>query len=92
VGEAADGSKIDFIFRSNCDGKEGKVERTGMPLGADAVALKRVSARKVTATMKKDGKIVGLSTANVSADGKTTRLTFKAVGGTEEMVSVYDKQ
>jgi hypothetical protein len=91
-GEAADGSKLDFSFSTKYDGKDGKVDGTGMPFGADTVAIKRLSSHKVSATLKKDGKLVGNSTSTVSADGKTTTLIMKPTDGTAGTTSVYDKQ
>jgi hypothetical protein len=91
-GEAADGSKLDYSFSTNYDGQDGKVDGTGMPFGADTVAIKRLSAHKVSATLKKDGKLVANSTATVSADGKTTTLILKPTDGTPGNTSVYEKQ
>jgi hypothetical protein len=63
-----------------------------MPLGADTVAIKRITANKVTAILKKNGKVVAESTATVSADGKTTTVTVKPADGTAGSTAVYDKQ
>jgi hypothetical protein len=91
-GEAADGSKLDFSFSTKYDGQDGKVEGTGMPLGADTVAIKRITTNKVTAILKKNGKVVAQSTATVSADGKTTTLTVEPTDGSAGSTAVYDKQ
>jgi hypothetical protein len=91
-GEAADGSKIDFSFSTKYDGQDGKVDGSGMALGADTLAIKRINAHKVDATLKKDGKVVGHTTAAVSADGKTTTLIIKPTDGTAGNTSIYDKQ
>jgi hypothetical protein len=91
-GEAADGSKLDYTFSTQYDGQDAKVDGTGTPFGADTVAIKRLTAHKVTAVLKKDGKVIGHSTATVSADGKTTTVTFKPTDGTAGNTSVYDKQ
>jgi len=93
-GEAADGSKFAYGFTSNLDGKDAAVSGTGMPGGADTVALKKVNADKTEGVLKKDGKEIGTVKAEVSKDGKTTTVTAnRKVDGKEiKAVSVYEKQ
>jgi hypothetical protein len=91
-GEAADGSKLEYNFSTKYDGQDGKVDGTGMPFGADTVAIKRLTGHKVSAILKKDGKVVAHSTAAVSADGKTTTLILKPTDKTAGNTSVFDKQ
>lgn len=55
-GVAADGSTVSYSFSTNYDGKESTVTGSGMPGGADTIALKRVSSHGVVATLKKGGK------------------------------------
>ena len=94
-GVSADGSPTGYSFSSNYDGKDSAVTGTGMPGGADTIALKRINANKVVATLKKGGKQIGTSEAEVSKDGKVA--TVKSKGKTPdgkdyESESVYDKQ
>ena len=93
-GEGAEGP-VKYAFTVMYDGKDYEVTGNGMPYGADHIAIKRMSAHKYTATLKKDGKVVGTSIATVSEDGKTTTLEGKgtdAKGNAWESTSVYDKQ
>lgn len=94
-GVAADGSSISYSLVTNYDGKDSPIKGQGAPLGADTVALKRVSAEKIEGTFKKSGKEVRKITAEVSKDGKTS--TVKSHGKTADgkefsSETVYDKQ
>lgn len=94
-GTAADGKAIEFSFTTNYDGKDSAITGSGAPGGADALAIKRISANKTEAIVKKDGKEIGKSSAEVSKDGKVT--TIRQSGKTSEgkdfsTVLVYDKQ
>jgi len=94
-GVAADGTAFTYSFSSNYDGKDSVVSGSGMPGGADAVAITRVNPHKTTAVLKKDGKEIGKASAEVSKDGKTTTITAKGKGadGKEfSSVSVFDKE
>jgi hypothetical protein len=94
-GEAADGSKISFGFTSKLDGSDSPVTGTGMAGGADAVALTKVSAHKMTGVTKKDGKEIGKASVDLSVDGKTVTVTTRgktADGKPAKAVQVYDKQ
>jgi hypothetical protein len=66
-----------------------------MPGGADTIAIKRVGTNKAEATLKKGGKEIGKSQAEVSKDGLVS--TVKSKGKTPDgrdfsTDSVYDKQ
>ena len=94
-GVTAAGDSISYSFATNYDGKDSPVIGTGMPGGADSIALKRVNSHKVEGTLKKDGKEIGKAEAEVSNDGKVT--TVKSKGKTPDgkeysNESVYDKQ
>ncbi len=94
-GTAADGKAIEFSFTTNYDGKDSAITGSGAPGGADALAIKRINAYKTSAIVKKDGKEIGKSSAEVSKDGKIT--TIRGSGKTPDgkdysSVSVYDKQ
>jgi hypothetical protein len=94
-GVAADGTSYAFSFSTNYDGKDFPVTGTGMPGGADSIAIKRLSPNKVEAILKRSGKEIGKSTAEVSKDGKVTivRGNGKNPDGVEyHTESVYDKQ
>ena len=94
-GVAADGSKIAYGFTSNYDGKDSAVTGSGMPMGADTSALKKVSSNKIEGALKKGGKELAKVEAEVSKDGKVT--TVKISGKTAEgkdftSVTVYDRE
>src|SRR3984957_17510012 len=94
-GVSADGSAISFGYTSKYDGKGSEVTGTGMPYGADHIAVKQLNSHQLSATLKKGGKIVGSSSVTVSHDGKMLTLTSKgtdANGKPVESVSVYEKQ
>jgi hypothetical protein len=95
AGTAADGSAIAYSFVTNYDGKDSTVTGTGMPGGADTVALKRVDAHKTEGVLKKGGTEIGSVTSELSKDGKvaTVKTKGKSADGKEiSSESVYDKQ
>jgi hypothetical protein len=95
TGVGADGSPVEYSFTSNYDGKDATVTGSGMPGGADAIALKRVSTHKTAGTLKKGGKEIGHAEAEVSKDGKVTTVKSKVKGADGKKItaeSVYDKQ
>jgi hypothetical protein len=93
-GTGADGAALNYGFTVKYDGKDNPITGSGMPYGADQIAIKRLSTHKFFATLKKDGKVVGTSSSIVSSDGKTTTLTGKGTVGGKAVSStqVYDKQ
>jgi hypothetical protein len=94
-GVGADGTSFSYSFTVKYDGKDCPVTGTGMPGGADTIALKRIGANKVEATLKRGGKEIGKAEAEVSSDGKvsTVKSKGKAPDGKEyHSEAVYDKQ
>jgi len=94
-GLGPDGTAFSFGFASKLDGKDSEVTGTGMPYGADHIAIKQLNSHMTSATLKKGAKTVGTSSATVSHDGKMLTLTSKgtdANGKAVKSVSVYDKQ
>jgi hypothetical protein len=94
-GEGADGTAFSYGFTSKYDGKDSEITGTGMPFGADHIAIKQVNSHMLSAAMKKGDKAAGTSSATVSHDGKTLTLTSKgtdANGKPMKTVAVYDKQ
>jgi len=94
-GVGVDGTAISYSFTVKYDGKDYPITGSGAPGGADSIAIKRVGANKSEATLKKAGKEVGKSVAEISKDGTVT--TIKAKGKTPDgkdynTASVYDKQ
>ena len=91
----ADGAAIAYSFSTNYDGKDSAINGTGAPGGADTIALKRVSPRKVEGTLKRGGKEIGKVVAEVSSDGKTSNVHSKgktADGKDYSSDNVYEKQ
>ena len=94
-GISADGKRVAYSFTSNYDGKDSPITGKGAPGGADTIALKRISANKVTATLKRQGKTVGKSESEVSADGKVTTVKGKGKnpdGTAYSQESLYEKK
>lgn len=93
-GEAADGSKISYSFTTNLDGKDSAITGVGMPAGADAVALSKPSAHKISGALKKGGARIGSASSAISTDGKTVTVNTKAkIDGKEvKTEQVYEKQ
>jgi len=68
---------------------------SGAPGGADTIAIKLVGARKAEATLKRGGKEIGKSEAEVSSDGTVSHVKSKGKtpdGKEYSADSVYDKQ
>ena len=93
TGVAADGSRVAWGYTVRFDGKPYPITGSG-PGGADAIAVKRVNARRVEATLQKAGKVIQTANRVVSKDGKTMTATAKVAGenGPPLFVIVYDKQ
>ena len=94
-GVAGDGSAVKYSFETNYDGKDSAVTGTGMPGGADTIALKRINSHKVEGKLKNGGTEVGTAEAEVSKDGKvsTVKTNGKTADGKEyHSEAVYDKQ
>ena len=94
-GVRADGTSFSYSFAAKYDGKDCPITGTGAPGSADTIAIKRVSANKVEATLKKGGKEIGKSEAEVSKDGTVS--TVRSKGNTPDgkeysIISVYEKQ
>ena len=94
-GVGGDGTPYAYSFTVNYDGKDYPITGTGTPGGADTIAIKRVGTNKAEATLKKGGKEIGKSQAEVSKDGLVS--TVKSKGKTPDgrdfsTDSVYDKQ
>ena len=80
-GVAGNGSRIAFSYTTNYDGKDSAISGSGLPNGADTIAVKRVDANTFTSTAKRAGKVVQTPRTVVSKDGKVTTVTAK---GTNE--------
>ena len=94
-GVAADGKPFSYSFTIKYDGKDYPVTGTGMPAGADTIAIRLVGTNKAEATQKKGGKEVAEAEAEVSKDGKvsTVKIKGKTVDGKAfHSETVYDKQ
>jgi hypothetical protein len=91
-GVSADGTKIDFSFVTKYNGAYSTIKGTGMPLGADKIAITRPSPSTTKATLKKGTTVVAHTTSTVSASGKTTILNIVPTDGSDPTKAVYDKQ
>jgi hypothetical protein len=92
-GVAEDGSALKYSFTVKYDGNDNPVTGSGMPFGADTIAIKRTSSNGTVATLKKAGTVVAKAKTEVSADGKTLKLMYLGTGGKPSgTVVVYEKQ
>jgi len=95
AGTAADGSNIAWSYTANYDSKDNPVSGTGVPDGADTIALKRVNEHTTSSNLKKGGEVVRTSQSVISKDGKVLTLTAKgknAEGKPRSNVLVFDRQ
>ncbi|MGB2887414.1 MAG: hypothetical protein WBC04_06955 [Candidatus Acidiferrales bacterium] len=94
-GTAADGSTVAYGYIASEDGKDYPITGSGVPSGADSVAVKRINANAVELTLKKDGKAIETARRVVSKDGKLLTINVKgtnAKGQPFNNVVVFDKQ
>ena len=88
----ADGTRVTFGFSAHYDGKD--YTYTGSP-DYDSIALRRVDANTIEATLKKSGKVVQTTKAVVSGNGKVRTITYtgmNAKGQKVNNVAIFDKQ
>lgn len=93
-GVSADGSRVAYSFTVNYDGKDYPITGS-MPGGADTITIKRIDSNTFEATLKKAGKVIGTSKAEVSKDGEVTTITSEGTnedGQPTNIVAVYDRQ
>jgi hypothetical protein len=91
-GVTADGKAVHDEWTGKFDGKDYPV--TG-DAASDSRSYKRVNARTLAMTLKKDDKVVGTGRITVSADGKSRTVTLSmkdAMGKSMSSTAVYDKQ
>jgi len=91
-GVNAEGGRTALQYTANYDGKDYPI--SGAP-NADMISLKRIDARTIERTNKKDGKVNVTITYVVSQDGKTMTTTVKgtnAQGQTVNNVAVWERQ
>ena len=76
-GVNAEGQETTVEYTASYDGKEAAI--TGSPV-ADTISIKRINDSTSEATLKKNGKIVSVSTRVVSSDGKQMSVTTTGTG------------
>jgi hypothetical protein len=92
-GESAEGAPVKFAFSAKYDGKDYAVTGEGKPFDTDTIAVKRLDAKTVESTLKKDGTVVAKAKSAASKDGKTLTITYTdAKGKSTGDIGVYDKQ
>lgn len=96
-GTSAAGTHFAWSFTANYppDGKDNPILGTGVPNGADTIALKRINTNTTESTFKKAGRVVLSVRSVVSKDGKIMTNTGKetnAKGQPAKSVIVWDKQ
>jgi len=88
----ADGTRATLGFSARYDGKD--YPYTGSP-DYDTIAMRRVDANTIESTLKKGGKVIQMTTAVVSGNGKVRTITYtgtNAKGQKVNNVVVFDKQ
>jgi hypothetical protein len=91
-GVATDGSALNYSFTVKYDGNDNVISGSGMPFGADTIALKRVSSKISTGTLKKAGTVVAHVKTVVAADGKSLTVSYHDAAGKPGSVTSWDKQ
>jgi hypothetical protein len=71
-GVNAEGQETTVEYTASYDGKDAPI--TGSPV-ADTISIKRIDESTTEATLKKNGKVVSVSTRVVSSDGKQMSVT-----------------
>ena len=92
---SADGTSTSWSYTANYDGKDNPTTGTGVPGGADTIALKRISANRTEAILKKGGKVVRTARLIVAKDGKVMKILASGQdpdGKTAKTALVFDKQ
>jgi hypothetical protein len=82
------GVRIAYGYDAGLDGRDYTMTGSGMPGGADMIALTRVDERRTSASLKKAGTVVMTATLTVSPDGKV--LTIERAGAASATL-VFDK-
>jgi hypothetical protein len=91
-GTSADGQPVTASFVYVKDGAEAAT--TGFPAW-DSITLTNGNADKSTATLKRQGKVVGKAERRISSDGKTMTIIGEVTqpdGKKAQYTAVYDKQ
>ena len=94
-GTNEDGSSFRYTYTANFDGKDYPVSGTGVPGGADTIALKSIDRNTTDVTWKKAGKVLLTGQYVVSKDGKVINGTGKTTDANGKEVSgtfVWEKQ
>ncbi|MGO9452745.1 MAG: hypothetical protein ACLQDV_17135 [Candidatus Binataceae bacterium] len=94
-GTAADGSSTAWSYTADYDGKDNPVSGTGVPNGADTIALKRINPNTTRSIWKKAGAVVRTARSVVSKDGKVMTIFARATNASGQPgsnVLVFDKQ
>ena len=94
-GRAQEGNNVAYGYTATYDGKDSPISGTGVPSGADTIALTRINPNTVESIWKKAGKVVRRSQSAISNDGKILTITVKrtnAKGEPADLVLIWDKQ
>ena len=89
------GGPIDYRYAPAFDGKDVPIVGSGVPSGADSIAVRVVDGRTLESTLKRMGKVVLTRTEVVSPDGRTLTITSRGLDGTgvaASNVTVYARK
>lgn len=92
---AGPGVRIEYGYTANVDGQEYPMAGDLTPNGAETIALTRLDAHTMDATLRRTGEVVLTTRIAISSDGRVLTLTSKGTNRNEQptdSVTVFDKQ
>lgn len=89
------GSRIEYGYTANVDGQEYPMDGDLTPNGAETIALTRLDAHTIAATLRRTGEVVLTIRIATSSDGRVLTLTSTGTNRNEQptdSVTVFDKR
>jgi hypothetical protein len=93
-GVDAKGDRVAYSYDVKYDGKDYPIVGVGTPSGADSLAFTHVDDLTAEGILKKNGKVVQVTTTRLSKDGKTMTVMSKgtsATGKPTNNVTIWEK-
>jgi hypothetical protein len=94
-GVDAKGDRVAYSYDVKYDGKDYPIVGVGSPSGADSLAFTHVDDLTAEGILKKNGKVVQVTTTRLSKDGRTMTVMSKgtnASGKPTNNVTIWEKQ
>lgn len=95
TGTSGTGTAIDYRYAPRFDGPDVPIVGTGVPSGADAIAVRRIDGLTIESSLKRAGKVVLTRRETVSTDGRTLSISSSgtdAAGAPTSNVTVYARR